>query len=87
MFGPSIQIPRRRRSKGIYCVVIESDGDTSVLRTGGELVEGALDDVETLATAVVEVEPPLKFLDPDYDSINALLGPSAGTCERQISHS
>jgi len=44
----------------------------SVLHTGGKLVEGTVGDVETLATAVVEVEPPLKFLDPDYDSINAL---------------
>jgi hypothetical protein len=52
---------------GIYCVVVESDADTSVFDRGGELVEGALGDVNTLAIAVVEVELLLKFFDSDHD--------------------
>jgi hypothetical protein len=54
-------------------VVVGSDGDTSVLDVGRELVGGTLGEIDTLAAAVLVVlELPLKFLGPGHDSINAL---------------
>ena len=60
-------------------MVAGSDGDTSVLNVGRELVGSALGEIDTLAAAVVVVvlELPLKFLRPGRDSINAL-GPFSG---------